>query len=184
VIGQQNRARRRAETVDVLLQPRRERPRERETRLEVGHVERGRAADDGLVREERAREENLLRGLRAEQASQHGRVRVHDPARAPESERDDVHERLDRRLAGPGRGLGARRAEERPHVPLVVVEDRFDERREPEADELRRRDPVEPRPLDGCVSDDFEHLRWFELPAACLGGAGSPPARVGRDAFS
>ena len=21
----------------------------------------------------------------------------------------------------------------------------------------------------GAVSDDFEHLRWFELPAVCLG---------------
>jgi hypothetical protein len=34
---------------------------------------------------------------------------------------------------------------------------------------------ADPTPL---VSDDFEHLRWFELPPACLTG-GAAPTPVG-----
>ena len=37
-------------------------------------------------------------------------------------------------------------------------------------------DPVDNGPLAGLVSDDFEQLRWFELPAACLDAGAPAPA--------
>jgi len=38
--------------------------------------------------------------------------------------------------------------------------------------------PASGEPIDDLVSADFEHLRWFDLPAACLAGTGvshTPP---------
>jgi len=36
---------------------------------------------------------------------------------------------------------------------------------------LERAKPLSNEPIDDLVSADFEHLRWFDLPAACLADA-------------
>ena len=39
-------------------------------------------------------------------------------------------------------------------------------------------DTAEQRPPSGVVSEDFEHLRWFELPASCLAAASCGPEDI------